>query len=321
MTFLLPTTEQARAGLRAVKTTLLAGGEIGPVHREAIAAVQKHLMRTDFDVDSLPPITPAELASAITDRALREQFASALVTFTMLSERVDPRHADAVEAFAAAMDVAPAAVRQLRDLAEERLWRLRLDVVRQGPPRDGIGKLYEQEGVFGTVKGMLGFAGVIENEEVAARYRALAGYPEGSLGKALYDFYTTRNFKFPGEKGGAPEGLLAHDLTHILGGYDTDFASEGRVLAFTAGYRRERVFGVIIFFLVQGQHGLKLTPLAEAHRGFLATPHLVTELIDAFARGSKMNIDLFGDWDFWSVMHEPVAELRRRYGIEERAAA
>jgi hypothetical protein len=62
-----------------------------------------------------------------------------------------------------------------------------------------------------------------------------------------------------------------------------------------------------------------LTPLADAYKGFLKTPHVVTEMVEAFARGARMNMDLMGRWDFWAVMDQPLAEVRRRYGIGEPA--
>lgn len=316
MTFLLPTPDQARAGLRAIKTTLLAGGAIEPQHREALSAVQRHLLRTAIDVDTLAPIEPEDLAIQITDPALREQLVSALVTFSMLSDRVNPAHAAAVDAYAGAFGVAPVAVRQLRNLAEERLWRLRFDTVRNGPGSSGMARMIREMGYLGTFKNMLGFAGLLENEEIAARYHALRGYAEGTLGRALYDFYTARGFQFPGEKGGAPEGLLSHDLTHVLSGYDTDLHGEARVLAFTAGYQRQKVFGTLLFVIVQAQHDVRLTPLARSVKGGLDAPHLVTEMVEAFARGARMNIDLSEGWDFWSVMDKPVDEVRRLYNID-----
>lgn len=321
MTFLLPTTEQARAGLRAIKTTLLSAGEIDATQREALAAVQKHLLRTDIDIDALEPITPEDLAIAVQDHALRDQLVNALVTFTMLGEHVDPRHADSVDAYADALGVAPTAVRQLRSLAERRMLLLRFDTTRKGPGPAGIRRTYEINGLVGTLKNLMGFAGIGENPEIAARYRALSSYAEGTLGRALFDFYTTRGFAFPGERGGAPEGLLNHDLCHVLGGYDTDIAGEGRVLAFQAGFERQNPFGTLLFILVQGQHGVRLTPLAAAYDGFLQTPHLVSDMVEALARGNRVNIDLMNGWDYWSVMHEPVTELRKRYGISDPPAA
>jgi hypothetical protein len=36
----------------------------------------------------------------------------------------------------------------------------------------------------------------------------------------------------------------------------------------------------------------------------------------AWVRGSEMKIDLFApDWDFWSIVEEPVAAVRERYQI------
>ncbi|MFO0587329.1 MAG: hypothetical protein U0441_07315 [Polyangiaceae bacterium] len=316
MTFLLPTPDQARAGLRAIKTTLLAGGAIQPQHREALSAVQRHLLRTSIDVDALPPIEPDDLAIQITDPALREQLVGALVTFSMLSDRVNPAHAAAVDAYAGAFGVAPVAVRQLRDLAEERIWRLRLDTVRNGPGGTGMARMIQEMGYLGTFKNMLTFAGLLQNEEMAARYRALRGYAEGTLGRALFDFYTSRGFQFPGEKGGAPEGLLSHDLTHILSGYDTDLHGEARVLAFTAGYQRQKVFGTLLFVVVLAQHDIRLTPLAPSVKCGLDSPHLVTEMVEAFARGARMTIDLSDGWDFWPLMDKPVDEVRRLYNID-----
>jgi hypothetical protein len=45
---------------------------------------------------------------------------------------------------------------------------------------------------------------------------SLADYPDGSLGRAFHTFYAERQLLFPGEKGGAPESIVAHDLTHVL---------------------------------------------------------------------------------------------------------
>ena len=47
MTFLIPTQEQARHGLRAMKSVLtLTSGALEPAQRAALDAIQKHLLRT-----------------------------------------------------------------------------------------------------------------------------------------------------------------------------------------------------------------------------------------------------------------------------------
>jgi hypothetical protein len=51
------------------------------------------------------------------------------------------------------------------------------------------------------------------------------------------------------EKGGAPETIIAHDLTHVLTGYSTALESEACVTSFQAGYRREGAFAGLLFVL------------------------------------------------------------------------
>lgn len=316
MTFVTPTHAQSREGLRAIKTALTAAGPLDELRRGAIAAVQEHLLHTDHDVDALPTITPAELASAIDDPALRAQLVSGMATLALAREPLEPREIAEVEAFAAGLGVHPSALDQLRRLHDERLVLLRLDAARRGLAGPAIAQLYEDEGFLGLVKNIASLAGIWENRAVAERYRALEGYADGTLGKELWRFYRKHGFAFPGEKHGAPEGLLTHDLSHVLGGYDTDFASEGLVLGFQAGYRKHEPFAVLVFLLLQGQHGLKLTVFAESHRGFFdQKPELVEGIVRAFARGARMNTDLTDHWDFWAVMDQPVDELRARYGI------
>jgi hypothetical protein len=43
--------------------------------------------------------------------------------------------------------------------------------------------------------------------------------------------------------------------------------------------------------------------------------------VRSFVRGTKMNIDLMDDWDFWSDMAVDLEELRRRYGVVPWEAA
>lgn len=166
------------------------------------------------------------------------------------------------------------------------------------------------------LKNLGSLAGLWENTEVRDRYLSLEAYAPGTLGRELYDFYRAHEFAFPGEKHGAPEPLLTHDLSHILGGYGTDFRSEGSVLAFQAGYRNSDPFSLLVFILLNAQHGLRMSAFAEPARGFVSeSPDVVDEMVRAFARGTKMNIDLTDHWDFWAVMDQPVDALRERYNI------
>jgi hypothetical protein len=167
-----------------------------------------------------------------------------------------------------------------------------------------------------VAKNIASFAGLWENRAVADKYHALESWPDGTLGKELWRFYNKHDFRFPGEKHGAPESLLTHDLSHILGGYDVDFHSEGQVLGFQAGYRKKDPFSVIVFLLMMAEHGVRVTPFAKEQRGYFENhPGTAEDIVRAFARGAQMNVDLTDAWDYWAVMDRPVDELRQNYGI------
>ncbi len=59
---------------------------------------------------------------------------------------------------------------------------------------------------------------------------------------------------------GFPEAGLYHDLSHALGGYDTDPERRGQVASFTAGYKRERPFYLILFAVLTFSAGVNMRP-------------------------------------------------------------
>jgi hypothetical protein len=157
--------------------------------------------------------------------------------------------------------------------------------------------------------------GVHENPAVAARYRALGELPEGTLGRTLHTFYMKRGFAFPGEKGGAPESIIAHDLTHVLGGFDTDLPSEACVTAFQAGYRKEGPFTGLLFVLLNMEKGVAMTRLAPGATHMFGEPGMAERIVDAWRRGTRVATDLVADWDYWKDMGENIEDVRTRLGV------
>ncbi len=135
------------------------------------------------------------------------------------------------------------------------------------------------------------------------------------------DFYRAHNFSLPGEKYGAPEVVVRHDLTHVIGGYETDHDGEAQVLAFQAGGRRESAMEVLVFLMFQVQVGVRVVNLAEPSAGFLHNEESGRKVARAFLRGSAMTLDLLGDWDFKSAFHRPLEELRREYNVLPESAS
>jgi len=149
---------------------------------------------------------------------------------------------------------------------------------------------------------------------VASRYYAYARYPRGSLGRVFHDFYQTRGFPLPGEKGSFSELLVPHDLTHILGGFNTDMGGEIDVAGMEAGMARTPFgYELLLEVILDFHMGLAFTTAGLLVPG---TGHFHPDsMLTGFERGAAMHRDLLVEWDWHAVMHESVTALRERYGI------
>src|SRR4051812_28866526 len=65
--------EVAEAGLRALKTVCLTDGVVTPLEASFLDGVQRHIMRSTFDLEALAPISGEELARAVPAGELRER--------------------------------------------------------------------------------------------------------------------------------------------------------------------------------------------------------------------------------------------------------
>ena len=99
-----------------------------------------------------------------------------------------------------------------------------------------------------------------EDPDVAWKYRQLGLLPEGTLGRAFWEYYTQKRFSFPGEVGSIPERMVFHDFAHILSGYDTDPQGEIQQAAFQAGFIRENGFVFLLFVILYFHWGFHITP-------------------------------------------------------------
>ena len=306
----MPTPEQAYWGLRAMKTVAMADGALDDAERQMLTSIQT-ILGTNHPVESLAPVTPAELASALTDRQIRHQLVQGLIVVSLIDGNANARETEVVEEFAQALDVNAPEVRDLRYLLNGEMLRLRLDLARRFWLREKVKDIWKHERLRGIFKFVRGMVGRYENAELARRYQALEHYPSGSLGRSYWEYCRQNGFPLPGEKGGAAEQVLFHDCAHVLSGYGTTPDEEVQVACFSAGFQRRDPWTFVFFVLLQFHVGVRLTPITEARTGFFDP---VTAMI-AIRRGAAMTVDLNNGWEYWPVMGEQVDELRKRYNI------
>ncbi|KYF88935.1 hypothetical protein BE20_19450 [Sorangium cellulosum] len=316
MRLLHPSPEEARIGLRAMKMIASRDGDLSAAARNLLMAAQRHVLRTDDDLDALPPIAPEALAKGFVDPALREQLVSSMLVLSLTDGPPSPAQLELVRSFAEALGVRSEALHDVELLAKRHMLLFYFDFLRRGHIGDMVKQQYEATGLLGLVKALLGLRGLLEDRELAARYHALERLPEGTLGHALVRHYRDNGFAFPGERHGFPEAAVYHDLTHVLSGYGTDPAGELKIGAFIAGYRRTKSIYMLLFVMLTFSAGINLTPLPQPQVvGILERPGLADDLLVAIERGGQLNTDLSDHWDFWPLLPLPVAEARRSLGL------
>jgi len=139
--------------------------------------------------------------------------------------------------------------------------------------------------------------------EELTRYKALQGFPTGSLGRAFYDFYAQFDWPLPGDPLWIDEDLtVRHDLVHVLCDYDISINGEFCVAGFTAGNSNCMNWMIAM---------LGFTP-PYVSTGADFNP---ADFATAYARGDNAGQSFVDDWDFWPEMTEQVGELRTKYQI------
>jgi hypothetical protein len=273
----------------------------------AIAAMH----RVVLDPQALDPIEPDELARVVTDPHKRKRALQLLVVMALVEGEAGHAPAEALARFAEALDVDERALDVLREIAAGHILVARIDMIRR------VRGTLIRDQALATLKSMATAVIFGEDEKTVSKYRALAKYPEGTLGRVLFDSWREHGFGMPGEKGAMPERGVFHDVGHILSGYGVDPAGEIRQGAFQAGFVRTDGFAFLLFAILHFHVGVKITPIANAQKGFFDAK----AVLRAAERGATCNVDLSDPaaWDFWSVAAVPVVELRKRYGIPDRA--
>jgi ubiquinone biosynthesis protein Coq4 len=316
MQVLHPNPNQALAGLRAMRMLGEAHGTFGAAARNLLDAVQKHILRTDYDLDALTPITPEELGAAFDNPALARQFAQGMTVISLAEGPPTKVQGRLMTCFAKALGVDEPVVKVLRELAEHHMVLFRLDFMRRSHLADAAKISIREKGFVATAKEIAAFRGMREDFELAARYEGLERLPADTLGYAFYRHCRDHGFAFPGERLGFPEAGIYHDFTHVLSGYRTDPAGELQVGGFTGGYKTHNPIFVILFVMLTFSAGINMTPLDQPNvHGILATEGLADKFLAAVERGGQVVIDLSDRWDHWAWVEKPLEQVRAQLRI------
>jgi hypothetical protein len=116
-----PGPEEAMLCLRAMRSVIARADGVPPASRAIMEAAKHAVLNIEADIDTLPAITPAELAAGLHTPGLAEQFVQAMLINVLADGMPDPECMARVEAFAAALGVAPPALHTARLLCEQHM--------------------------------------------------------------------------------------------------------------------------------------------------------------------------------------------------------
>jgi ubiquinone biosynthesis protein COQ4 len=158
----------------------------------------------------------------------------------------------------------------------------------------------------------------LELYDILSDVDLLGAMPEGSLGHAIYDFYTTEELSAAGLKGASEEaagkeGYFAgdddrarfarrlrelHDVFHVLTGYGRDMRGEIACLAFTFSQTRNTGIGYVALKVLRGAGW-------SSEMGRL--------IRQAFWRGRRAKWLIDQDWE--TLLRQPLDQLREDLAV------
>ena len=300
--------------LGAMRQVALAGGHaLSYADTTSLLAAARYLLRRPGlgDIDTLPPVAPADLVAALKGEGeLAREAVKYLAIMALVDGSLDHAKLACVLEYARALDVEADYLTDLVEAASGHLewavadmWRKNFDSV-----------LSRSSKGLDPNTWIRPYAGANADPALVARYEALGKLPQNTFGKALWDFDKLNGYPFPGD----PQALnatfgTAHDSTHVISGYDTSARGELMVSTFTAGMHpinpmSGHILPVIFFF----HFGQQINDVGHAGKGGLDPD----EFWHAWARGQAMTVDIFKPgWDAWDWIERDLDELRHDWNV------
>ncbi len=254
----------------------------------------------DADVATLDPLDAVGLAAAIDERD-RRRIVDLLVVVEFCRHPAVPAQADRVEEYARALAVD----QPLLAVGRDALMDKRAEIMKDWS------RFREESTIEPSVRAA--------DPALGARLRALGNCPAGSLGRAYFEFHERWQLQFPGEEGGGDVGLVAHDFSHVLAGYEPDAPGElalQAMLTSAAGF--EHHFSALVASLSLYEVGMADFPGITARVGAVDRPGAAAELAEAFVRGAQCTTD-FQAIDHLARAEDPLEAVRADCGIPPRS--
>jgi ubiquinone biosynthesis protein Coq4 len=277
-------------------------------HSVLKAIVVGFLGRPDLDPEALEPLTPEVAGELITDDVTRRRVREMMVLLESCRHPFTEDQVTLVESYASHLGgIVGPGLTLARVLVRDGATTALADYMRFS---DTIMEDIAEPSLIAEHMGKEDHA-----PELAARLRSFHDLPEGSLGRAYVDFCDRNNLTYPGDNPMQPAVFVAHDMTHVIAGYEPTGPGELALGAFQISMHDSQAHWVAFlgsiaiheagYFNENGFVGKEST---------LTRPGAIDTLTEAFVRGQQCTGD-FTAIDHLAMAERPLADIRAEYNV------
>lgn len=283
----------------------------GPTDEQVVLvrALTTHVWnRPDLDPATVVRATPAEVAATIGGTDAVRRFHYLLVVLELCRHPFTATQSARVDDYAAALALDGMGLEFCRDLARRGLEVARADL-------DRFDLRYRTEQEEPSLRGRGGRPDRTDPGLVAT-LTAMAGLPDGTLGRALWEMYARFGLDVPGATASElTYEFVAHDMNHVIAGYDPVAEGELALGAFQMGMNDSEVSWILCLTnLAIHEAGVMSIGDIAPKSATLARPGVADTFARALARGSRCTGD-FAVADHLAMVEMPLEEVRARFGV------
>jgi hypothetical protein len=311
-------TDQAETMIRGIASAVRHRGALTDIQTSILTAVGTHVLGIDIDATQLEPLTAAALRDALPEEALRRRAVHAMTILEIVRNPLPPEVAAQVDRYAQALDIDEDMLVVARDYSKNAMDVATGDLIRNAYPAQYYAQHTPDRAIASSP------VTTTADPQMAAKWEALEDCPSGSHGRAVWDFYQMRGFRFPGTPGAVDHLLAQHDWVHCLADYGSSATGEIEVFTFIASAIPDpKGFSYVVSILGLFETGyLALVPgVATADPGHLSKPGGTTRFADALRRGLATNLDVMGRVDWFQYANDPIEDVRQRLSIPPKSTA
>jgi hypothetical protein len=217
---------------RGIKTAVAPSEGVTDVQATLLQAITEALEGRTIDYRHLAPLGPEELVEVLREHPDWDphRIVHHMVLGELVLRPLPPDVALRVATYAKALGVDDQFVRVARRYAQGAYGLAWMDLHRSGFTE------HMEQMELSALRSSVHFDDPLQradaDPEVAARWAAFEDFPDGTLGRRVWEMYDGRGFALPGTPEGASAFLAQHDFVHVLADYGTNLKGELEVFAF-----------------------------------------------------------------------------------------